>query len=653
MSRQEFRLDGAGQVDRSAPLRFQFDGKSYEGYRGDTLASALLANGVHLVARSFKYHRPRGIMTAGAEEPNALIQLGQGNSTDPNLRATRIELHDGMAAASQNRWPSLRFDIGAVNNLLHRFFPAGFYYKTFMWPASWWLRYEHWIRRAAGLGKAPEGRDPDRYEKMHAHCDVLIIGGGPAGLAAALAAGGAGARVILVDEQNVFGGALLAETDCRIGDAAPLDWVRDAAAALEAMPEVTLLSRTAATGYYDHNYLTLLERVTDHIGGTPDHTPRQRLWKVRAKQVVLATGAIERPLVFADNDRPGIMLSAAVRTYLNRFGVAPGRRVLIFTNNDDAYRTALSLSDHKVPIAGIVDLRPDPQGALATAVRDRGIDIHPGHAVVATHGAHRVNAVEIMKLTADGTSVTGVSRTIECDAIAVSGGWNPTVHLFSQSGGKVRWDDALANFVPGISAQAEVSAGACNGATTLADAIKQGLKAGIEAARATGHRGRAPAAPKVTEPSQGDHRVLWTIPGKKPLGHAGKHFVDFQNDVTRGRRAFGGARGVSLGRASEALHHDGHGHRPGQNLERQRAGDQGRGLGIRTCPALAIQRSARPTRRRPSAPMPAATSARSSIRCAPRRSTPGTAKPARRSSMSVSGCGPGITQSRARACARR
>ncbi|MDA9975992.1 sarcosine oxidase subunit alpha [Alphaproteobacteria bacterium] len=536
MSNQERRIDGTQDertaVDRSAPLKFTFDGRQYEGYRGDTLASALLANGVHLVGRSFKYHRPRGIMTVGSEEPNALIQLGVGNRTDPNLRATQIEIYDGLVASSQNRWPCLTFDIGSVNNLLHRFLPSGFYYKTFMWPASWWLKYEYLIRRAAGLGKAPTGRDPDRYEKMHKHTDVLIVGGGPAGLAAALSAGRTGARVMLVDEGNAFGGALLGDRDQKIDGAQALDWVRATVAELEAMPDVTMLIRTTATGYYDHNYLTLLERVTDHLGTAPDHTPRQRLWKIRAKRVVLAAGAIERPLVFADNDRPGIMLSSAVRTYVNRYGVAPGQRVLIFTNNDDAYRTVLALQDNGVSVVGIVDLRAEPTGPLVDAARAASLMIHAGHAVVSTSGTLRVKSVQIMKLTADGAAVTGLVRQIECDAVAVSGGWTSTVHLFSQSAGKLKWNEDIAAFVPDISVQAEASAGACNGAMALVDCLKQGITAGIEAARDTGHKGRAPAVPKVEEPAMSDRRDLWVVPGKKSLGHAGKHFVDFQNDVT-------------------------------------------------------------------------------------------------------------------------
>jgi len=532
MSGQEFRVDGAGDIDRSAPLKFTFDGRRYEGFRGDTLASALLANGVHLVGRSFKYHRPRGIMAAGSEEPNALIQLGDGNRTDPNIRATRIELRDGLVATSQNRWPCLKFDIGSVNNLLHRFLPSGFYYKTFMWPASWWLKYEHWIRRAAGLGKAPTGRDPDRYEKRHGHVDVLIAGGGPAGLAAALAAGRAGARVMLADENPEFGGALLADRDQSIDGEPALDWVRRAVAELEAMPEATLLRRATVSGYYDHNYITILERVSDHLGAAPDHAPRQRLWKLRAKQVILAAGALERPLVFADNDRPGIMLSSAARTYLNRFGVAPGGRVLLFTNNDDAYRTALAMKERGVAVAGIVDIRAKAEGGLVQAAIDAGITVHAGFAIVSTRGSLRVSSVEIMRLTADDASATGMARRIECDAVAVSGGWTPSVHLFSQSAGKLRWNEDIAAFVPDISVQREVSAGACNGAFTLAECLDQGCKAGADAAAALGFETTAPTSFDVVEPGIGDRRDLWVVPGRKPLGHAGKHFVDFQNDVT-------------------------------------------------------------------------------------------------------------------------
>jgi sarcosine oxidase, subunit alpha len=532
VANQSNRLAAGGRVDRRRPLVFRFDGRRLQGYAGDTLASALLANDVHLVGRSFKYHRPRGILGLGSEEPNALIQLGRGNRTEPNLRATQIELFDGLDAHSQNRWPCLRFDVGAVNSAFHRLFPAGFYYKTFMWPASLWSTYEEVIRHAAGLGRAPEGPDPDRYERMHAHCDVLIAGGGPAGLAAALAAGRSGARVILADEQAEFGGSLLGDDDVTIGGTPAVDWVAEVVAELESMPEVTLLRRATVNGYYDHNYLTIAERVTDHLGVGLPTVPRQRLWKVRAGRVVLATGAIERPLVFRDNDRPGVMLSTAVRGYAVRYGVLAGRRPLIVTGNDDGYRTAFALADRQARVAGIVDLRTDPIGPLVAEAKNRGIEVLAGHSVTATHGGRRIEAAEIAPMTADGSGLAGSTRTLECDVIAMAGGFNPTVHLFSQSRGKLRWDGERAAFLPGTSHEAEVSVGGCAGTSSVTQAIKDGIKAGLDQVRALGHTARQPAAPAVEEHGQGETRPLWLLPSTQPVGRKGKHFVDFQNDVT-------------------------------------------------------------------------------------------------------------------------
>jgi sarcosine oxidase, subunit alpha len=384
------RLDTGGRIDRARPLSFSFDGRRYRGFAGDTLASALLANGVHLVGRSFKYHRPRGIMTAGAEEPSALIQLERpGGRSDPNLRATEIELYDGLTAESQNRWPSLGFDVGATGDLLSPFLPAGFYYKTFLWPASWWTKvYEPFIRRAAGLGRSPTLPDPDRYLHRHAHCDVLVVGAGPAGLMAALAAGRTGARVILAEREAELGGSLLGESgaladfDGRAGDS----WLQAVVAELASMPDVTVLRRTNAFGYLDHNYLVLHERVTDHLPLPPANLPRQRLWRVRAKQVVLCTGAIERPLVFHGNDRPGVMLASAARAYLNRFAVRPGSRAVVFTNNDSAYAAALDLFGAGVAIEAIVDLRARPDGPLPAAAAAAGLPIRRGAAVVGTGG---------------------------------------------------------------------------------------------------------------------------------------------------------------------------------------------------------------------------------------------------------------------------
>ena len=318
MTAQPYRLAEGGIIDRTRPLTFSFNGRRLTGFAGDTLASALLANGVHLVGRSFKYHRPRGILTAGTEEPNALVQLETGNRSTPNLKATRIELYDGLAATSVNCWPGVRFDAGALVDAAHRMVPAGFYYKTFMWPRGGWNVYEKLIRRMAGMGRAPEGPDPDRYDRTNAHCEVLIVGAGPAGLAAARAAGRSGVRVILADEQPLPGGTLLNVTDTK--GAPGVDWVGDTLSELRSMPNVRVLTRTTVTGYFDQNFLVAVERVTDHLGlDAPAQLPRQRLWRIRAAQVVLATGALERPLVFANNDRPGVMLAAAARAYVNSF----------------------------------------------------------------------------------------------------------------------------------------------------------------------------------------------------------------------------------------------------------------------------------------------------------------------------------------------
>lgn len=523
---QPFRCPDGGLIDRARPLSFTFDGSRYQGYVGDTLASALLANGVRLVGRSFKYHRPRGIYSAGPEEPNALVRLRAGACAEPNTRATMIELFDGLVAESQNRWPSLRFDAWALNGLLAPLFPAGFYYKTFKWPAAWWEPlYERFIRRAAGMGTAAREPDPDRYEKRYAHGDVLVVGGGPAGLMAAMAAAHSGARVILVDETAGFGGALKRER--RTLDGRPvLDWVKATVAALEAMPEVILLPRTTAFGYYDHNLVALVERVADHVPAPPPHTPRQRLWLVRAKQVVFATGAIERPLVFADNDRPGVMLASAARAYVNQYAVRPGRRAVVFTNNDDAYRTALDLHDAGVEVAAVVDARPAGDAALVDRARDARIEILAGHGVTGARGRAVVSGVEVAPA---GKAGLGARRRIDCDLIAVSGGWSPTVHLHSQSGGKPMWDNGILAFVPGAARQATRAAGAARGLFRLADCLADGAKAGAEAARAAGFdSGAALALPACADEAAYHVAPLWSAAAPR----RGKSFVDIQDDVT-------------------------------------------------------------------------------------------------------------------------
>lgn len=531
---RSFRTGEGGRIDRSKPIGFTFDGKTYAGFAGDTLASALLANGVHLVARSFKYHRPRGIFSAGAEEPNALVRVGDGARALPNTRATQVELYEGLAAYSQNNWPSLRFDAGAAANLFSRLLPAGFYYKTFMRPKRMWQWYERRIRRAAGMGRAPDAPDPDLYDKRHAHCDVLIVGGGPAGLSAALAAGQTGARVILADEQSEFGGTLLGETG-KLGGASAADWAADAVAELSAMPEVRLLPRATVFGYYDHNYLGIAERVADHLPEPPAGTPRQRLWKVRAKQVVLAAGSHERPLVFADNDRPGIMLAGAARSYLNRYGVRAGSRVLIFTNNDSAYPLAVDLAAAGGDVAAVVDLRPAAsQHPAAWRMDELKIEVLRGYAVAGTKGRLRLKSATVMALNADGNEVTGGAREIACDAIAMSGGWSPAVHLFSQSRGALEYDEVLAAFVPGRAAQATRSAGACNGSFDLHRCFLEGFDAGKAAAADAGFTAEDEQRPlpAATQAKPGPVRMINPVPSIRPVGQGPKHFVDFQNDVT-------------------------------------------------------------------------------------------------------------------------
>ncbi len=531
------RLAEGGRIDRTERLSFRFDDEIMYGHPGDTLASALLANGVRLVGRSFKYHRPRGLMAAGGEESNGLVRLRQGGRAEPNVRATEIVLFDGLVAESQNRWPSLRFDLGALNDRLSPLFPAGFYYKTFMWPANLWPSYEAVIRRMAGLGKAAKSGDPDRYEKKYAHCDVLVVGAGPAGLAAALWAGRTGARVILADEGTELGGALLGngqQIDGRPGTA----WVAGIEAELAKAANVRLLPRTTVGGYYDHNALTLLERVADHLSKPDQGQPRQRLWQVRAKQVVLATGALERPMVLANNDRPGVMGAGAVQTYINRYGVRPGRRAVLFTNNDSAYRVALDLAQAGVEVPAIVDLRAQAPLGWRAELDRFGIEVMADRAVLGVAGRNAVTGVQIGKLNAAGNGVVpGLARRIECDLLCLSGGWTPSLHLLSQSGARLRWDGTPGCFLPGEAHQAVRVVGAANGDFMLQDCLTLGAGAGKSAANDAGHqhRGRGPRKPvAAVEADPTPPRPIWSIPGPGRDGRksGGKAFVDFQSDVT-------------------------------------------------------------------------------------------------------------------------
>ena len=522
-----YRISGQGRLTPAKTARFTFDGKSMTGLAGDTVASALLANGVHLVGRSFKYHRPRGILSAGAEEPNALVTVSRDAARKtPNVRATVQELYDGLAVASQNRWPSLTFDVGAVNDIASPMFSAGFYYKTFMWPkAAWHKFYEPNIRAAAGLGVAPDQPDPDHYSALYAHCEVLVLGGGAAGLAAALAAAETGVRVIICDEQAEFGGALRYEKGAVIDGQDGWSWAQATAAKLAAMDNVTVLSRTTAFGYYAQNFVGLVERVTDHLARPGRDEPRERLWQVRAKRVVIATGAIERHMVFANNDRPGVMLASAARTFLNHYGVVVGKNVGVYTANDSAYAAAIDLKKAGVGVAAIVDLRDNPSGPLVDEARALGIEVNHGRAVTSANGSQRIKSMTVQ---AKGG---GAERTIAVDALLMSAGWTPSVHMFSQSRGKVAFDDATKRFLPGTYAQDCVSVGACNGSDSLEDTVAQALEAGANAAHDAGARSIKGVTLKV-EASEG-----WTggMLGSGPGAGAGttvKAFVDFQNDVT-------------------------------------------------------------------------------------------------------------------------
>jgi sarcosine oxidase subunit alpha len=518
-----FRTPIGGRIDRARPITFTFDGKTYSGLEGDTLASALLANGVHLLGRSFKYHRPRGVLAAGSDEPNALVAVCRDAARyTPNLRATEVELYDGLIAESQNRWPSLTFDLGAVNGLLAPFLSAGFYYKTFMWPRKAWDRlYEPLIRRAAGLGRSPTEPDPDLYLQRYAHCEVLVVGAGPAGLAAALAAAETGVRVMLVDEQGQLGGSLLSATDGTIDGQPAQAWLAQTMAALAAKPNVVLLPRTIAFGYFPHNMIGLVERLSDHLAAPPAGRARERLWQVRAKAVVLAAGAIERPLVFPDNDRPGVMLAGAARTYLNRYGVTPGRRVVLATGHDGAYRAALDLHRAGVEIAAIADVRPEATGPLVQAAREAGLPIRPGCVITGTKGVQRVTAARLSTIDGHGAFASDI---VDCDAVLMSGGFTPSVHLFSQSRGKLVWDEAISAYLPGEAAEATHVAGAGRGQFGLAQALDDGWAVGAAAA------GQPVARAFAVEALEADPKgVVGALPHDRGL--RAKAFVDWQNDV--------------------------------------------------------------------------------------------------------------------------
>ncbi|WP_297008156.1 sarcosine oxidase subunit alpha [Thalassospira sp. UBA6510] len=523
-----FRVSGRGRVDHTQPIQFTFDGKKIKGFKGDTVASALLANGIHLMGRSFKYHRPRGAVTAGSEEPNALVGTRRGPGRfEPNTRATVQEIWDGLQVNSQNRYPSLSFDVGAINDKAYMLFSAGFYYKTFMWPKSFWDKvYEPFIRAAAGLGVSPTEPDPDHYASRYLHTDVLIIGAGPAGLAAALTAARAGSRVTLVDENPEAGGSLLSEPSAMIEDIPAWDWVAKTVAELKELG-VKLMTRTTAIGYYHQNFVGLCEKLTDHLASPDGETPRERMWRVRAKQVVLAQGALEKPLVFDGNDRPGVMLAGSAQTYLNRYGVRVGDKAVIVTSHDSAWYAAFDLADAGTAIAAIVDTRAEPNADLVAEATRRGIRIMAGHTVTGTEGRLRVKSVRVNPVTG---SAVGAPEMIGCDCLLMSGGWTPSLHLFSHTKGTLKWDEERQTFLPDHKSEECEIAGAGRGLWGIEAVLNDGAEMGAAAVKSLGKTAKA-ASYAVAHDRPGTGVSHKELPTDLDAGKA-RAFVDYQNDVT-------------------------------------------------------------------------------------------------------------------------
>ncbi len=529
---KNLRVKSSNFIDETTRVSFKFNGKNYHGFKGDTLASALLANGIHLVGRSFKYHRPRGIMTAGSEEPNAIVQVGNDKAiTEPNVRATEVEIYNGLEATSQNCWPSVNFDIGGINNLLSPFLPAGFYYKTFMWPASFWEKYEYLIRHSAGLGKSPTKPDTDIYDHKYVHCDVLVIGGGISGIMAAKTAAQNNLKTLLLDEKTEIGGTTIYQNsdNFKIENKVSSEWLTNEISSLKKLDNLEIKTRTSVAAYHGYNFLLARENLTDHLSASEKKNKvRQRLLKIRAMKVIVATGSLERPLIFNNNDRPGIMLSSAVKKYVDYYGVICGEKNVFFTNNDSAYESAISLSKKGIKVNAIVDIREKSESLIIKEAENLDIKIYWSHTVVDTHGYKKLKQISIMKLSEDAQSVIGSRINVDCDCLGVAGGWTPAVHLFTQSGGKLKFRDVDQVFVPNKYPSKQISIGSCDGDFELDKIIKNSsssLKDFLEIDK-TDYENLS-----VVNSKEANKKNIWLLPSDKVIGKT-KPFVDYQNDAT-------------------------------------------------------------------------------------------------------------------------
>ena len=529
---KNLRVKTGKAIDETYRISFKFNGSTYYGFKGDTLASALLANNIHLVGRSFKYHRPRGIMTAGSEEPNAIVQLHDNTPrTEPNVRATEVEIYEGLEASSQNCWPSVNFDIGGINNFLSPLLPAGFYYKTFMWPASFWEKYEYFIRKSAGLGKSPTESDPDIYEHKYIHCDVLVIGAGISGIMAAKIAAKNGLKTLLVDEKPNLGGSTIYQNSnyFKINNQTSGSWLEKEINEIKKLENLEIKTRTSVAAYHGYNFLLARENLTDHLPiEQRKEKTRHRLLKIRAKKVITATGSLERPMIFDNNDRPGILLSSAIKRYIDFFGVACGEKNILFTNNDSAYETAISLIQKGINVEAIIDNRENVDSKLVYEVEKNNVKIFKGYTITNTFGYKRINRISLMQLSKDGQKVVGSKIDLSCDCLGMSGGWTPAVHLFTQSGGKLKFREEDQVFIPNIYPSDQISVGSCNGDLTLDEilintpnTLKEFLN--IKNSEYTNM--------EILSSINKSKRNIWLLPSDKILGKT-KSFVDYQNDAT-------------------------------------------------------------------------------------------------------------------------